>query len=590
MAAIARLAGMTDDHHDRRLAAILAADVVGYSRLMSADERGTFEALRSHLSEEVNPLIEKFGGRVFKTTGDGMLVAFTSAVQAVECAVAIQRVCAERNHDVPPEKRLQFRVGINLGDVIADGDDIFGDGVNVAARLEGVAEPGGISVSQAIYDQVAGKVGVTFTRLGARTLKNIPAPVQVFAVNLDGQAPAAETLPPVIEDRPSIAVLPFENLSHDPGVDILSDGLVEDVITLLARVPGFFVISRVSSFAYRGAVPDLRRVGRELGVRYVVQGSIRVSGERARIVAKLAEAETGRELWSQRFDVARSETLDLQDEIARAIIVELEPELTRAELKVIQRQRPENLDAWSHYRKAVGAIAMHGWNEDSAAEAICELKEAVRLDPNFALAHALLALIIAFGANLSLIDDVEGVREQAQQAAERALELDPESAQVLGFAGCAIADLGKYDRGCEILERAIESDPSNAQARVALGAAEARLKRFDSGIENMRLGIRVSPRDVRLAFWRMILAEALVRANRLEEGLAEATAAARGDGRLYGARVVAATALVRLKRIEEARAALREARRIRPALNLVEIGKFFGEPAAADLKTIWEDA
>jgi adenylate cyclase len=581
---------MADDHHDRRLAAILAADVVGYSRLMANDEGGTFDALKARLTDAVRPLVQQFGGRVFKTMGDGLLVEFASAVQAVECAVAVQRACAERNRDTPPEKHLQFRIGINLGDVIADGEDIFGDGVNVAARLEGIADPGGISVSQAIYDQVAGKVGIAFTRLGPRQLKNIAVPVQVFAVNLDGQSPAAEAGPPVIEDRPSIAVLPFENLSQDRNIDMLADGLVEDVTTLLARVPGFFVIARTSSFVYKNAVPDLRQVGRELGVRYVVQGSIRASEQRVRIVARLAEAETGRQLWSQRFDVDRSETLDLQDDIARAIMIELEPELTRAELTIIQRQRPENLDAWSHYRKAVGAIGLHGWNEDTVAQAVQELKAAVSLDPNFALAHALFALIYAFAANLSLVADDGAARLHAQESAERALELDPESSQVLGFAGCAIADLGRFERGCEILERAVENDPSNAQALVALGAAQSRLGRFDVGIENMRLGIRLSPRDIRLAFWRMILAEGLARAKRLPEALAEATASGRGDGRLYGSRVVAAIALARLGRREEALAALAEARRIRPSLNLDEIGKFFSDAAVTDLAPLWGGA
>lgn len=570
--------------HERRLAAILVADAVGFSRLMGSDEDGTFDALKTRLSHSVNPLVSRYGGRVFKSTGDGFLAEFSSAVQAVQCAVAIQRASAEVNGDAPTDKRLQFRIGINLGDVIADGSDLYGDGVNVAARLEPLAEPGGISVSQAIYDQVSGKVGVAFTKLGPRSLKNIAEPVQVFRVELDGAEPAAA--PPVIEDRPSIAVLAFQNLSDDASLRFVSTGLLEDVITLLARVPGFFVINPGSSFRYEGG-SDLLTIGRELGVRYIVQGSIRAAGARVRVAARLVEAETGRQLWGHRFDVERSETLDLQDEIARAIMVELEPELTRAELTHIKRHRSDNLDAWSHYRKAVGQIIQHGWNEESVAHAIAELREAIRIDPNFALAYALFALLSAFGANLSLVPDEARVRKEALAAAERAISLDPESSDVLGRAGCAIADLGENERGIELLERAIENNPSNSQARVALGAAQTRLRQYDIGIENLRTGMRISPRDVNLGFWGMLLAQALLAANRTEEALAEAKTACRRDGRLYSARVAAALSLVRLGRLDDARAALAEAQRIRPPLALAEIAKFFGDRATEDLKPIW---
>ncbi len=364
------------------------------------------------------------------------------------------------------------------------------------------------------------------------------------------------------------------------------EGLVEDVITLLARVPGFFVIARRSSFAYQ-ETHDLRRVGRELGVRYIVRGSIRASGQRVRVVAQLAESKSERQLWSQRFDAEQSETLDLQEKIARAIMIELEPQLTRAELTAIRRRHPNNLDAFSRYHRAFGAIAVRGWNEESLAEAIADLEESVRLDPKFALGYSLLALLTAFGINLSLLPDDPAVRRKALETAERSIALDPESSESLGRAGCAIADLGQEARGCEILERAVEIDPSNAQPRVALGAAQSRLGKFDVGIENMRLGMRISPRDANLGFWGMILAEALLRAGRLEEALTEAQIANRRDGHLYGGRVVSAIAATRLGRIDEARNALNEARRIRPALTPAEIAKFFGKGAVADLQSIW---
>jgi adenylate cyclase len=580
---------MNEVRPERRLAAILAADVAGYSRLMSADEAGTLDALKSCLSDSVVPLMTGFGGRIFKTTGDGILVEFASAVEAVDCAVKMQRQLAKRNQDRPPERRIEFRVAINLGDVIVDGGDVFGDGVNIAARLQPFAEPGGICVTHALYEQVVNKVEVPFAEMGLRKLKNIATPVRVFRVDWHSAGAAqAEPAPPFIDDRPSIAVLPFDNLSEDRGLGLLADGLVEDVIAMLARIPGFFVISRGSAFAYRNMSPDVREVGRELGVRYVVQGSVRPSGANVRATAQLADADTGLELWTQHFDADRAGTIDLQDKIAHAIVIELEPELTRAELSSIQRLRPDNLDTWSRYRKAVGAISLKGWNEESAAEAIEELRQITRTDPDFPLAHALLGLLIAFAANMSLISDTPEVRKEAREASERAIELDPGGSEVVGYAGCAIADLGEDLRGCEMLERAIEIDPSNAQARVALGTAQARLHRLEEGIENLRLGMRLSPRDVRIAFWGMFLANALLNAGRLEEALAEASLAARRDGRLYTARLVAARTLVKLGRNDDARMALAEALRIRPNMTLAEVEKFFGAQATEDLKPLWQ--
>jgi adenylate cyclase len=582
---------MSKSRPERKLAAILAADVAGYSRLMGADEAGTLDEFKSCLTDAVVPLITSFGGRIFKTMGDGLLAEFSSAVDAVECAVKMQSRLAERNRDRAPEKRIEFRVAINLGDVIDDGGDMFGDGVNVAARLQPLAEPGEICVSQAVYQQVVGKLDIAFTDMGTRILKNIATPARVFRIDMEHKSGAGTQSTLTLHDsRPSIAVLPFDILSDDKKLELLADGLVEDVTALLARVPGFFVIARSSSFAYRGQSPDVREVGHELGVRYVVQGSVRASGQRVRVTAQLVDAETGRQLWNHRFEVDRNETFDLQDQIARAIMIELEPELIRAELKLIQRQRPDNLDTWSMFRKALGAISVKGWNEDSAAEAIGELRRTIAVDPNFALAHALLALLTAFGANMALINDNSEVRTEAKAAAERAIALDPESSEVLGFAGCAIADLGEDARGIEYLRHAVAIDPSNAQALMALGAAQTRLGQFDEGIANMRLAMQRSPRDSRIAFWAMLLADALRKAGRVQEALAEATGASRRDGRLYLSRVVAALALVKLGRMEEARAALAEGRRIRPVMTQSEVGKFFGQSAVADLKPLWQES
>jgi adenylate cyclase len=430
----------------------------------------------------------------------------------------------------------------------------------------------------------------TATRKGVRFIGSVREQSEPVAAS---GAPTLESavaapLPPPIADRPSIAVLPFENLSEDSSLELLANGLVEDVIALLARVAGFFVIARASTFLYRPASLDVRRVGLELGVRYVVTGSVRASGGRVRVAAQLIEAERGTQLWAARYDVERGDTLDLQDRIAREIIVELEPALTKAEMSMIRRRRTESFDAWSHFRQASAAIALGGWNEQSIAEGIGHLRKAIPLDQDFALARAYLALLSAFGANLSLIADDPAAREEAFAEAERAVALDPNGSDVLGYAGCALADLGEVKRGCELLERAVELDPSNAQACIALGVTQTRLQQFDSGIENLRLGMRLSPRDFRLAFWGMLLADALVRARRLEEALAEATIASRRDARLYGSRVVAAWALAKLDRREEARGALAEARRIRPRLSLDEVRRFFGDDAGHDLASLWD--
>jgi adenylate cyclase len=580
---------MAEERLQRRLAAILSADVVGYSRLMGLDEARTLSRLNALRRNVFDPTVAAHSGRIVKLMGDGALVEFASAVNAVSCAIEIQRLVEDHDAGASQVDRIRLRIGINVGDIIIEGEDIYGDGVNIAARLEGIAEPGGICLSRAVHEQVAGKVGAAFTEVGVYNLKNIDTPIHVFQVGGRVEGSQASTLPPLISDRPSIAVLPFNSLSEDRNIELLADGLVEDVIALLARVPGFFVISRSSSFAFRNTTQNVRYVGRELGVRYVVEGSIRASDKRARISTQLVEAENGKQIWTQRFDVELADTFELQDEIARQITRELEPELTRAELTLIQRRRPDNLDAWSRYRQAFGAIALNGWNEESLAKATNHLRAAIALDPNFALAHALVALLGAINANMSFAEDRFEAQRQALRDAEAAVSLDPNASEVLGYAGCALSDIGEIARGREWLERAIEIDPSNAQAHVALGATQVQLRELEAGIKTMQHGIRLSPRDAKLPFWGMVLAASLARADRLQEALAESLNSCRRDGRLYGARVIAAFILLRLGREREARAAITEARRIRAALSIEEVQHFFGRHIARDLVAIWSD-
>src|SRR5262249_50858798 len=323
---------MAEDRVDRRLAAIFAGDIAGYSQLMGADEEGTLRHLKAHRKELVDPKITEHRGRIVKTTGDGMLVEFVSVVDAVRCAVDIQRGMLERNRDVPPEKRIQFRIGINVGDIIIDGDDIFGDGVNVAARLEAMADPGGVMVSGVVHDQVRDKLSFSFEDMGEQTVKNIARPIGVHRVSLTESAPpatlksatAATKTEPSTANRPSIAVLPFVNMSGDPEQEYFADGISEEIITGLSKLRWLFVIARNSSFAYKGKAVDLKRVSRELGVRYVLEGSVRKGGNRLRITAQLIDVATGNHIWADRYDGELTDVFALQDEITRKAVAAIQ--------------------------------------------------------------------------------------------------------------------------------------------------------------------------------------------------------------------------------------------------------------------------
>lgn len=588
---------MTEERVERRLAAILAADVAGYSRLMGVDEEGTLGALRTHRREVLDPKIAVYRGRIVKTTGDGFLIEFASVVDATRCAMEIQLAIKERNISVPQDKRLEFRIGINVGDVIVEGDDLYGDGVNVAARLEGVAEPSGIIISAASHDAVLNHVKAEFRDLGGLLLKNIERPVRAFQIVFgpsDGAIAASSmqhsrhSQAGSAAEGPSIAVRPFKVLSEDRDIGFLAQGLAEDVIALLARVPGFFLISWASSSAFRNPETPASIVAEKLGVRYVLDGSVRGAGDQVRVSTQLAEAATGRILWSGKFEASRAETLELQDEIARGIIIELEPALTQAQVTVIRRQRPENVDAWGCYHQAAAALGGQGWNELAVTEAQSFLRRALELDGNFALARAQLALLSALAQNTGLVEYSVERTEEALAAAEMAIAADMGSSEVLGYAGCAIADLGYGERGVEILRQAVEIDPSNAQAEVALGAALGMMGDLDAGILRMRHGIRLSPRDRRLGFWGWALAEFLLRANRPEEALEEARLAARRDPRLHLPPILEAVVQAALGRAELARGALMSARRLRPNLTLREIERSHGRRAAKILSDVWD--
>jgi adenylate cyclase len=582
---------------DRRLAAVLAADVAGYSRLMGLNEERTLANLKSFRKTLVDPTIAAHRGRIVKTTGDGVLVEFGSAVDAARCAVEVQRGMAAQNADVPQEVRIEFRIGIHVGDIIFDDNDIFGDGVNIAARLEGLAEPGGICISDDAQRQIRGKVDFEFRDLGLQTLKNIAEPMRAWRMLVDANAseaasinsPAETAQPLAIVDKPSIAVLPFTCFSEESEFKFLTEAMTEDLITMLARIPGFIVIARQSSFAYQGRSIDSRQIGRELGVRYIIEGSLRPVGQQLRVGTQLIDATTGAQLWADRFDGQAEDVLELQDQIVHAIASRIEPELVRAEIALIRRRRDANPNAWSCFRQGAGIIGLKGWSEETLTQATALLRQAATLDPDFALARAQLAVFLSLGARLGLVADGAAAVTEARTEAERAVTIDHDASEVLGYAGCALAELGDVERGNELLERAIENDPSNAQAWVALGTSQCFLEKMDpAGLEKLQHGMRLSPRDHRLGFWGTFYALALARHRRITEAHEEVRAACRRDPQFYVARVVLAVIAAGLGSKEEAVVALNEARRLRPRLSLNEIEFLVGRRAAL-LASLWSE-
>ena len=417
---------MPDERVQRRLAAIVACDVVSYSKMMGRDEAGTLARLKKLRSEFLHPKVSEYGGRVVKTTGDGTLIEFPSAVDAVSHAVDVQRGMAERNKDIPRDQQIRLRLGINVGDIIIDEDDIYGDGVNVAARLEALAEPDGICLSARVYDYVRDRLDVAYDDLGELAVKNIADLVHVYRVRLGeaasaGVAGVSQALP--LPDKPSIAVLPFQNMSGDPEQEYFGDGIAEDIITALSKLRGFFVIARNSTFAYKGKAPDIRQVARELGVRYVLEGSVRKAGERLRVTGQLIDAASGNHIWAERYDRPTADIFALQDEITASVVAAIEPQLYAAENLRLQSKPPESLDAWGCVVRAMPFIWT--WVSQNDDTGINLLKRAIELDPGYARAHSLLAWIFATRVLLGTMDYERGISD-GLTLAQRAIDLDPE--------------------------------------------------------------------------------------------------------------------------------------------------------------------
>jgi adenylate cyclase len=476
---------------ERRLAAILAADVAGYSRLIGVDEEGTLNRLRSLRAEVIDPAIAAHRGRLVKTTGDGFLVEFASVVDALRCAVEVQREIADRGGDAPADRRIELRIGIHQGDIVVEDGDIFGDGVNVAARLEALADPGAICVSARVQEDAAGRLDAGFTDIGEQSLKNIARPIRVYRVEPHKVAVPSAQVPPPLPDKPSIAVLPFQNISGDPEQEVFADGMVEDITTALSKLRWFFVIARNSSFAYKGRPVDVKQVGRELGVRYVLEGSVRKAGNRLRITAQLVEAESGNHVWAERYDRDLGDIFAVQDEITERVVAAIEPELYAAEDIRSQRKPPESLDAWECVIRALSALSQVTSEARAEAERLC--RQAIAIAPGYGQAHSLLAWALLRRTVWS--DDLQAVVADASVEAQTALAIDERDSWVHCVRGNVFNRLRRFEEGARECRRAIELNPNFALAHAYFGMAVGNLGRYQEAIDSARHALRLSPND-----------------------------------------------------------------------------------------------
>ena len=569
---------MSGERVERRLAAILATDVVGYSRLMGEDEEGTLAALKTLQRELIDPRVKENCGRLVKTTGDGALVEFASVVDAVRCAVEVQRAMAERNADIPAQRRIELRVGINLGDIIIDEGDIYGGGVNLAARLESLAEPGGICVSRVVRDQVCDKLDLSFEDLGEYEVKNIARPVRVYGLRI-GRTPAVTALvAPAIPDRPSIAVLPFHNLSADPEQEYFADGMVEDIITGLSRIRWLFVIARNSSFTYKGRAVDVKRVGRELGVRYVLGGSVRKFGKRVRVTAQLIEVETGVHVWAERYDRSLRDILALQDEITLSTIGGIEPSLKAVEIERVKRKRPENLDAYDFVLRALPHLSAA--MPEQARIAAPLLERALALEPGYGLAHGYLAWCLEVLFVRGGLDPE--VAAAAVRHAHAAITHGRDDATALGLAGFVIA-IVEHDRraAIEAFEAALALSPSCSIALIFGSTAMGWANEAERALEWGERAVRLSPFDRLIYAAHIGLAVGHFAQDRYEEAVSAARRAIQSNPGFSVAHWVLAASLAGLGRIPEAKIAA--AKVLALSLNFTTAGTFAGVGVATTL-------
>jgi TolB-like protein/class 3 adenylate cyclase len=556
---------------NRRLAAILAADVAGYSRLIELDEAGTLALLRERRKVVLDPMVARHHGRVVKVMGDGVLVEFASAVNAVACAVELQKQFTAANEGLAEDRRIVLRVGVNLGDVVVEGGDLYGDGVIIAVRLQAMAEPGGIRISGSVHEQVAGKLDAAFDDLGLCEVKNSSKPVRVFWLRSRDAVPVRTSL--ALPNKPSIAVLAFDNLSGDPEQEYFANGIVEEIITALSRMKWLFVIARNSSFTYKGRAVDVKRVGRELGVRYVLEGSVRKAGNRIRITGQLIDSTTGAHLWADRFDGKVEDVFALQDQVTTNVVAAIAPKLEQVEIERSRRKPTESLDAYDYYLR--GLAGLHQWTKAACAEALAHLHKAIELDPGFAAAYGMAARCYSMRKVGGWVEDAAKEAAEADRLARRAGELGKDDAVALAAAGIALGYVVEdLDRAREYVDRAIVLDPNMAWAwlwsawiRVWLGEPEA-------AREQIERAIRLSPLDSHRSSMFAVMASTYFFAGNFDEASEWAERAARERRVLFSTALVAASAALGGKQ-DRARLALEQLRREHPDTSISSVLRYF---------------
>jgi len=562
---------MAEKRAERRLAAILAADVVGYSRMMGEDETGTLARLQTIRKELLHPKVTEYGGRIVKTTGDGTLIEFPSAVDAVQHAVEVQTAIGPWHADTPVNQRIEFRMGINVGDIIVENDDIFGDGVNVAARLEGLAEPGGICISGTVFDQVKGKLELSFDDLGPREVKNIAEPVRVYQWSVGKSAAVGDTQPnqkTPLPDKPSIAVLPFDNMSGDPDQDFFADGLAEDIIAILSKTSKLMVIARNSSFAYKGTATDVRQIASDLGVRYVLEGSVRKSGDRLRVTAQLIDAANGSHLWAERYDRVVEDIFDIQDNITKEIVTALRVQLTDGEEALAWNKGTQNIDAWRWALEAAELIFQFSPAEIARARDL--LSKSIEHDPDYAYAWALIGACEWYLARIGSSEDAETLIDQAEQSVAKALDLDDTLSWGHFSQGVVLLYRRQFDEAVSAMQKAVALLPGDANVRAVFGFALIHAGRPGEGLKAMREAKRLNPHA---AYWyRFLEARAHDMLGDLEQALAEFRNATQDIP--FATHIHIASLLVRLGRMQEAKDALSEALTLNPQFNLDAVDRY----------------
>ena len=608
---------------ERRLAAILVADVVGYSRLMGEDEEGTLATLKTFRVEFFEPLIAEYRGRIFKLMGDGALVEFASVVDAVRCAVEIQRSMATRNADVPESTRIELRIGINLGDIVVGRDDIYGDGVNIAARLEGLADPGGICISGTAFDHVKTKLDVGLESLGEQQVKNIAEPVRTYRVLIDGAVarnvvatkprlpprttiaaagvmvlvalaaviiwwrPWAPSVEPAsvermafpLPDKPSIAVLPFTNMSGDPEQEYFADGITEDITTGLSKFGLFFVISRNSTFAYKGVSVNVKDVARDLGVQYVLEGSVRKSGDRVRITAQLVDAIADKHIWAEKYDRELEDVFQVQDEITLSIITSVAPEYLSAEMRRAQRKEERNLDAWDAFMRSYWHFLRYTEDDNAAAQGL--LRKAIGLDRRQANYHGLLAVTHLMDGLYGWSESRSASMREARESAERALALDDQDTLALRSIGLVHFFSKNHDVALSYYERAVAANPNEAENRALLGAALGVAGDYEAALEQFETAFRLSPRDVHITTWYNYLAVAAFVAGRDEEAVEWARKTVQANPQFPGGLRTLAASYGSLGRLTEAETAREKLQVLLPHLTIAQLREslpYFKDP------------